>query len=142
MQIDILITARGLLDLALVFAEGRRVQNDQVKFLAARAQILENILLHKLVGGRSDSVLFEMSARDVERGFGGFDRHGFHGPAPGGINRKAAGVGEAIQHPPAARKRSDEAPVVPLIEKKSRLQKKGDRVRVEFPRFSGHLKCG
>ena len=54
------------------------------------------------------------------------------GPAKGGVQSKAAGVGEAVQHPAALRKPGHPAAVELLVEEKARLLAVFDIYQVEY----------
>ena len=136
-NVDVPVPAVRPRHLRRALAEGGRVQNDAVELLPVRAEFaqkVEGVALHRAdvrepVARRVLPQHFERALRNVVRDHLFGDERG--------VQRKAAAVAKAVQHPPARGIAAQREPVLLLVEEKARLLPVSD-VDAERQSVLGH----
>ena len=120
--VDLLVAAHGVLHGAARLGEGRRVQNDKVVGVALffqPGQQLKGVLAEKVHVGQTVALGVPLGhGNGLGADVGGGDAGS---PALGGVQRKAAGVGKAVQHGVPGGKAGHRPAVVLLVEEEAGL---------------------
>ena len=117
-----LVAPHGVFHRAAGFGESRRVEDDEIvgmAFFFEAGQKLEGVLTEEIHVGQAVALRVPLGhgdgiGADVGSGDAG-------GPAPGRVQRKAAGVGEAVQHRVPGGDAGHGAAVVFLVEEEAGL---------------------
>ncbi|MCG3121364.1 MAG: hypothetical protein ALAOOOJD_04429 [bacterium] len=121
LQIDVFVSAGGVINVFLAMRKRRRIENDEIELLRGVAQILKKIGCNKIFLHHRKIIECEIFFRHSHGSRGRIHRYDTRRAALLGINRKRAGIAKAIQQfPPRAHSRDPRA-VLTLIEKKAGL---------------------